>query len=148
MNMSFRHTYCVKQVVYCYIKWLQRISGPCKSSMRHRAQDVVHTVSYQGYWRVPPTQELNSCFWDPRFLQKSKIEEQTHFVPHVQHFLGVSVERHKLVWVFDPYGHTTAGLFHFVSFHPLTRQGRRVRGGPQASGYPTHQGRSASHTEL
>lgn len=50
-----------------------------------------------------------------------------YLVPHVQHFLGVGIERHKLVWVFDPYWHATAGFLHLVGLHPLnTHKARRV----------------------
>lgn len=71
----------------------------------------------------------------PQSPSEMQVEEQAYLVPHVQHFLGVSVERHKLVWVFDPYGHATAGLFHFISLHPLTRQ---VRSWAWPMGYPSH----------
>lgn len=60
----------------------------------------------------------------PQTPSEKQVGEQAHLVPHVQNFLGVSVERHKLVWVFNPYGHAAAGLFHFISLHPLTRQVR------------------------
>lgn len=64
-----------------------------------------------------PPASLRDKRWLPLYL-----------VSHVQHFLGVCIERHKLVWVFNPYRHATAGFLHLVSLHPLnTHKARWVR---------------------
>lgn len=71
----------------------------------------------------------------PRWREKRWQEKQllSYLVPHVQHFLGVSIERHKLVWVFDPYWHATAGFLHLISLHPLNTHKARVRQKNQSS---------------
>lgn len=69
-------------------------------------------------------------FVGPETAPHLKVKKQLppYLVPHVHHFLGVGIERHKLVWVFDPYWHATAGFIHLVSLHPLnTHKARWVR---------------------